>query len=115
MKGSEILAFNTFFVVEVAEVGEQLGIGLHTKRFSDLQASPTQARLVATPTVLLAEQRVHPAIAPLRGPPTVTVSKARASRRLREGERAKEREKKRQRERDRKKVGTKGRERKQRR
>jgi len=45
----------TFVLVpEVAEVGEGLGVALDTVHLPGLQAAAAQARLVATPTVLLA-------------------------------------------------------------
>lgn len=57
---------------KVVEVFQKLGVGLDTINFPRLQASPTKPRQVATSTVLLAQQRVDAALAPLGGSPGVT-------------------------------------------
>lgn len=59
------------FLSEVVEVLQKLGVGLDAIDLPGLQASPTEPRQVATPTVLLAQQRVDPAVAPLGASPGV--------------------------------------------
>ena len=61
----------TFFVLVGIQVWEEVFIGLHAVRLSGLDPSPTEGRLVASPLVLLTEQRVHAALGPLCGPPAV--------------------------------------------
>lgn len=62
----------TFFAPERAEFGWCISAGLDTVDLSSLNAASTQARLVSTPTVLLAQQHIHPALRPLRSPPAIT-------------------------------------------
>lgn len=68
--------FLTFvFFSEVVEVFQQLSVGLDAVNFPRLQAAPTKPCQVATSTVLLAQQWVNPAVAPLCGSPGVTAEK----------------------------------------
>lgn len=62
--------FPTFvFLPQVAEVLQQFGVGLDAVDLPGLQAAATQPSQVAAPTVLLAQQQVDAAVAPLGRPP----------------------------------------------
>lgn len=68
--------FLTFvFFSEVVEVFQELSVGLDAVNFPRLQAAPTKPCQVATSTVLLAQQWVNSAVAPLCGSPGVTTEK----------------------------------------
>lgn len=63
----------TFFAPERGEVWWWcISAGLDTVDLSGLNPTSTQPRLVSTPTILLAQQHVHPALCPLCSLPAVT-------------------------------------------
>lgn len=62
----------TFFAPERAKVWWCISAGLDTVDLSGLNPASTQPRLVSTPTILLAQQHVNPALCPLCSLPVVT-------------------------------------------
>lgn len=62
----------TVFAPECAGVRWCIAVALDTVDLPALNPASAQACLVATPTVLLAQQHVHPALGPLGGLPAVS-------------------------------------------
>lgn len=74
-QGLNLLVFVTVFALEGAEVRRGFGGGLNAVDLSGLNPASTEPCLVAASTVLLAEEHVHPAVAPLCGSPIIPVEK----------------------------------------
>lgn len=62
---------STLFALRWGAVGRPISTTLNTVDFPRLYSASAQASLVSTPTVLLAQQHIHPALCPLCGLPTV--------------------------------------------
>lgn len=65
----------TFFALGRSEIGRRVFTGQDAINLPGLNAASTQASLVSSATVLLAQQRVHPAFRPLGGLPLVTAER----------------------------------------
>lgn len=63
---------DTFFALQIAKVAWFISAALDTVDLPGLNPTPTQARLVSTPTILLAQQNICLAFCPLCGLPVVT-------------------------------------------
>lgn len=62
----------TFFTPEWAQVGECITAGMDTIDLPSLDSTSAKPCLVSPPTVLLAQQHIHPALAPVCSLPAVT-------------------------------------------